>query len=112
MPTKSGDLTTSRLHRYRPGMHSLQEIWYYQKRVSLFSSKMAFSHLIHEICHHDMNKLDIRFQAGAIAAIQEGMEAYLFGLLEDTQLEIIHGTHITIMPKDIHIAHCIQGKHS
>ena len=66
--------------------------------------------LICEICHHDSNKLDIRFQASAIGAIQEGTEAYLIGLLEDTQLEAIHGRRITIMPKDIHIAHRIQGE--
>ena len=112
MPAKSGDPTMGRRHCYRPGTHSLQKIWYYQKRVCLLCSKMAFSRLINEICHHDMNKPDIHFQVGAIATIQEGTEAYLVGLLEDTQLEAIHGRRITIMPKDIHIACRIRGERS
>ena len=112
MPAKSGDPTMGRRHCYRPGTHSLWEIWYYQKRVGLLFSKMAFSRLIREICHHDMNKPDIHFQAGAIATIQEGTEAYLVGLLENTQLEAIHGRRITIMPKDIHFARRIRGKRS
>ena len=69
MPAKSRDPTTGWRHCYRPGTHSLQEIWYYQKRVGLLCSKMAFSRLIREICHHNMNKPDICFQVGAIAAI-------------------------------------------
>ena len=105
MPAKSGDPTMGRRHHYRPGTHSLWEIWYYQKRVGLLW-------LIREICHHDMSKPDIHFQAGAIAAVQEGTEAYLVGLLEDTQLEAIRGRCITIMPKDIHIARRIRGERS
>ena len=71
---------------------------------------MAFSRLIREICHHNLSKTEIHLQASAIAAIQEGMKVYIVGLLEDTQLKAIHGRHITIMPKDIHIACRICGK--
>ena len=110
MPAKCSDPVMGRRHCYRPGTCSLREIWYYQKRVGLLCSKLAFSHLIHEICHHDLDKPDIRFQASAIGTVQEGTEAYLIGLLEDTQLEAIHGRRVTIMPKDIHIAHRIQGE--
>lgn len=35
MPAKFGHPTTGRRHHYRPGTHSLREIWYYQKRVGL-----------------------------------------------------------------------------
>ena len=71
---------------------------------------MAFSRLIREICHHDLSKTKLRFQASAIATIQEGMEVYIVGLLEDTQLEAIHGRCNTIMPKDIYIACRICGE--
>ena len=110
MPAKCSDPVMGRRHRYRPGTCSLREIWYYQKRVGLLCSKLAFSCLIREICHHDLDKTDVRFQASAISAIQEGTEAYLVGLLEDTQLEAIHGRRVTIMPKDIHIACRIRGE--
>ena len=110
MPAKCSDPVMGRRHHYRPGTRSLREIWYYQKRVGLLCSKLAFSCLICEICHHDLDIPDIRFQASAIGAIQEGTEAYLVGLLEDTQLEAIHGRHVTIMPKDIHIACRIWGE--
>ena len=99
-----------RRHCYRPGTSSLREIWYYQKRVRLLSSKLAFSRIIREICHHDLDKPDIGFQASVVGTIQEGTEAYLIGLLEDTQLEAIHGRCVTIMPKDIHIARRIRGE--
>ena len=110
MPAKCSDPAKGRRHRYRPGTHSLCEIWYYQKCVGLLCSKLAFSHIIREICHHDLDKPDVRFQASAVGTIQEGTEAYLIGLLEDTQLKAIHGRHVTIMPKDIHIAHRIRGE--
>ena len=110
MPAKCSDPVMGRRHCYQPGTCSLREIWYYQKCVGLLCSKLAFSRLICEICHHNLDKLDIRFQASAISAMQEGTEAYLIGLLEDTQLEAIHGRRVNIMPKDIHIARRIRGE--
>ena len=110
MPRKQTAEGSNRHHRYCPGTHALMEIWWYQKRVGLICSKLAFSRLIREICHDDLMKTEIRFQASAIAAIQKGTEAYIVGLLEDTQLEVIHGKHVTIMPKDIQIARCIRGE--
>ena len=59
MPAKCSDPATGRRHCYRPGTRSLREIWYYQKRVRLLCSKLAFSYIIREICHHDLNKPDI-----------------------------------------------------
>jgi len=45
---------------------------------------MPFQRLVREIAqdHHT----DLRFQAAAIAALQEASEAYLTGLFEDTNL--------------------------
>ena len=46
-------------------------------------------------------KTDLRFQSSAVMALQEASEAYLVGLLEDTNLCAIHAKRvITIMPKD------------
>ena len=57
-------------------------------------------------------KTDLRFQASAIAALHEAMEAYLVGLFEDTNLCTIHARHITIMPQDMQLARRLRGKRS
>ena len=41
---------------------------------------------------------------------QEASEAYLVGLFEDTNLCAIHAKRVTIMPKDIQLAHRIRGE--
>ena len=91
-------------HRYRPGTKALMEIAYYQKRVGLYMAKAAFGRVVREICVEDLMKKDIRWQSVALLAAQEGTEAYIVGLFEDTVLEVIHGRRVTIMPKDIQIA--------
>ena len=52
----------------------------------------------------------LRFQSGAILALQESEEAYLVGLLEDTNLCAIHAKRVTIMPKDMQLAQQIRGE--
>ena len=41
--------------------------------------------------------------------LQEAGEAFLAGLLEQTNLCAIHAKHVTIMPRDIHLARWIRG---
>ena len=110
MPPKTAAVGMGRRHRYHPGIRSLKEIAYYQKRVGLLIPKLPFQRMVREITHIDLEKVDIRYQASAIAALQEGTEAYLVGLLEDTGLEAIHGKRVTIMPKDVQIARRIWGE--
>ena len=43
--------------------------------------------------------------------LQEAAEAYLVGLMEDANLCAIHAKWVTIMPKDIQLAHHIWGEH-
>ena len=62
-------------------------------------------HLVREVAQDF--KTDLRFQQEAIAALQEASEANLVGLFEDTNLCAIHAKHVTIMPKDIQLAHRI-----
>ncbi|KAL6656194.1 hypothetical protein ACP70R_007020 [Stipagrostis hirtigluma subsp. patula] len=71
-------------------------------------SKLPFKRLVTEIAQDF--KADLRFQSSAVAAQQEAAEAYLVGLLEDTNLRAIHAKRITIMPKDIHLARRIRGE--
>ena len=42
-------------------------------------------------------------------ALQEAGEAFLVGLLEQSNLCAIHVKHDTMMPKDIHLARRIRG---
>ena len=53
----------------------------------------------------------MHFQVHTVPTLQEAEECYLVGILEDTNLCLIHAKHITIMPKDIQLAHHIHGEH-
>ena len=55
-------------------------------------------------------KTDLQLQAQAIGALQEAAEAYLVGLLEDTNLCAIHARRVTIMPKDVQLAWPHKGR--
>ena len=57
-------------------------------------------------------KTDLRFQTNAVLALQEASEAYLIGLMEDTNLCTIHAKRVTIQPKDIQLARRIRGERS
>ena len=95
-------------HRFRPGTSALREIRRYQKSSELLIRKLPFQRLVREIAGDFMT--DLRFQASAIAALQEASEAYLVGLFEDTNLCAIHAKRVTIMPKDIQLARRIRGE--
>ena len=53
-----------------------------------------------------------QMQAMAVYVPQWAAEAYLTGLLEDTNLIAIHTKHVTLMPKDIQLALQIRGERS
>ena len=95
--------------RYRPGTVALREILRYQKSTELLIRKVPFQRLVREIAQ-DLGKMSIRFQSGAIIALQEASEAYLVGLLKDSNLCAIHAKRVTIMPKDIQLARRIRGE--
>ena len=98
-----------KVHRYRPGTVALREIRRYQKSTKLLIRKLPFQRLVREIAQ-DLGKMNMQFQSGAIMALQEASEAYLVGLLEDSNLCAIHAKRVTIMPKDIQLARCIRGE--
>ena len=52
-------------------------------------------------------KTDLRFRSAAITALQEASEAYLVRLFKNANLCAIHTKRVTIMPKDIQLAHHI-----
>eukprot|EP00804_Cyclotella_cryptica_P017302 CCRYP_019573-RA/>CCRYP_019573-RA protein AED:0.44 eAED:0.44 QI:0/-1/0/1/-1/0/1/0/82 len=55
----------------------------------------------------ELFKGDLDFQATGLAPLQEA-EAYLIGLLEDTNLCAIHARRVTIMPKDMQLSQQIR----
>ena len=95
-------------HRYRPGTVALREIRRYQKSTDLLIKKLPFQRLVREIAHE--YKADLRFQSGAVMALQEASEAYLTGLFEDTNLCALHAKRVTIFPKDMRLAARIRGE--
>ena len=95
--------------KYRPGMGALQQIRHYQREHSLICSKLACACLFREICDTKI-KEGLRWQAMAIAVLQEGFEDYLVGLFSDCVLEVIHRRRVTVMLKDIHITRRIHGE--
>ena len=69
---------------------------------------MPFQRLVREIAQTYSPYL--MFQSGAVIALQEAAEAYLVGLLEDSNLCAIHAKRVTIMPRDIQLARRIRGE--
>ncbi|GAM18254.1 hypothetical protein SAMD00019534_014290, partial [Acytostelium subglobosum LB1] len=104
-PSTSG---LKKTHRFKPGTVALREIRRYQKTSELLIKKLPFQRLVREIAQEF--KTDLRFQASAIAALQEASEAYLVGLFEDTNLCAIHAKRVTIMVKDVQLAKRIRGE--
>jgi histone H3 len=56
-------------------VNALREIRRYQKSTDLLIPKLAFSRLVREIASEISS--DLRFQSGALGALQEAAEAYL-----------------------------------
>ena len=94
--------------RYRPGTVALREIRRFQKSTELLIRRMPFQRLVREIAQ--TYSLYLRFQSGAVLALQEAAEAYLVGLLEDSNLCAIHAKRVTIMPRDMQLARRIRGE--
>ena len=97
-----------RTERSKPGAGALSEIRRAQKNTDLLIRKAPFGRLVREIA--SACRTDLRFQSSAIAALQEAAEAYVIGLLEDTNLCAIHAKRVTIQPKDIWLARRIRGE--
>ena len=95
-------------HRYRPGTAAPHEIRWNQKPTELLIRKLPSQCLVREIAQ--VFKTELRFQSAAVGALQEASEAYLVGLLEDSNLCALHAKRVTIMPKYIQLAHCIHGE--
>lgn len=107
--TKSSNSSgVKKTHRFRPGTVALREIRRYQKGTELLLRKAPFQRLVREVAA--AHKDGLRFQASAVAAIQEATESYVVSLLSDTNLCALHARRVTIMPRDVHLARRLRGE--
>lgn len=58
----------------------------------------------------DMERDDVRMSKATLLALQEALEAYMIGLLQNSNECCIHGKRVTVMPKDIQLARNIRGE--
>ena len=100
---------TKKDFRKNPGGRALAEIRHYQRHSSydLLIRKLPFQRVVREVAQDFGN---YRFQASAIAALQEASEDYLVRLFEDTNICAIHARRVTILPKDIFLARRLRGE--
>ena len=89
------------------GMRALREIQQYQRSTELLNRRLPFQRLVREILQE--KTADLRFQGMAVKALQEAGVVFLLGLLEQTNLCVIHAKRVTVMPKDIQLARHIWG---
>ena len=89
------------------GMQALKEIQKYQKGMDLLIRRVAFQRLVREIVQK--RREGLKLQSSAVLALQEAGEAFLVGLMEQVNLCAIYAKQVTIMPRDIQLAHRIQG---
>ena len=79
------------------------EIKHYQRHAELLIPLLSFLRLVREVAS-EVSSIDLRFQSAALKALQEGSEAYVVGLLEDSQLCTFYAKRVTLMPKDMQLA--------
>ena len=96
--------------RARKGTVALREIRKYQKSTELLIRKSPFHRLVRQLASElrPRSDYDLRFQGSALEALQEAAEAFIVGLMEDSNYIAIHAKRVTIMPKDIHLARRIR----
>jgi len=95
-------------HKFKPGTVALREIRRYQKSTDLVIRQLPMQRLVREIAQD--YKTDLRFEKRAINAIQQAVEYYIIGLLQDSNLCALHAKRQCIMPKDIQLARRLRGE--
>ena len=97
----------ARRRRFRPGTVALREIRKLQKSTHLLIGKSTFQRVVREVAQEF--KPDVRFQMGAIEALQHTTEAFFVELFEEAQIAALHAKRVTIMKQDIKLAIRMHG---
>ncbi|KAK9691496.1 hypothetical protein RND81_09G200700 [Saponaria officinalis] len=96
-------------HRFKQGTVALREIRKLQKSVNLLIPFAPFVRVVKEITFRFSPEVT-RWQAEALASIQEAAEDFLVRLFEDGMLCAIHARRVTLMKKDLELARRIGGR--
>ena len=104
----SGSTGAKKSFRWRPGTVALREVRKLQKSTELLIAKAPFSRLVREVA--ETHKAGLRFQASAVAAIQEATEAFVVSLLSDANLAALHSGRVTAMPRDLQLVRRLRGE--
>lgn len=104
----SGSSGMKKSFRWRPGTVALREVRKLQKSTDLLVAKAPFSRLVREVA--ETHKAGLRFQASAVAAIQEATEAFVVSLLADSNLAALHSGRVTAMPRDLQLVRRLRGE--
>ena len=86
-------------------MQALKEIQKFQKGVDLLIRRIPFQRLVKEIVQK--RREGLKLQSSTVLGLQEAGEAFLVGILEQVNMCAIHTKRVTIMPRDIQLAHRI-----
>ena len=70
--------------------------------------KAPFSRLVREVA--ESHKAGLRFQASAVAALQEATEAFVVSLLSDSNVVALHAGRVTAMPRDLQLVRRLRGE--
>ena len=94
--------------RWRPGTVALRQIKKLQRSTELLVRKAPFQRLVRELAtgHKD----GLKWAASAVAALQEATEAYVTGLLSDSNLIALHAKRVTLLSRDVQLARRLRGE--
>lgn len=93
--------------RFKAGTVALRDVRHYQKSVDLLVRKLPFQRYVKSTIQSQ--KVDVRFQGAAMAALHEAFEAYLVSLFEDAHLCAVHANRVTVMAKDVNLVVKLRG---
>lgn len=107
---KSGATTSGapRKHRFRPGTVAMRTIAKLQKGTELLLRKAPFQRLVRSVA--TSQKEHLRWQSSAVLALQEATEAYVIGLLADSNLCTLHAGRVTLQSRDLQLARRLRGE--
>lgn len=99
-----------RSRRAHPGVKALKEIRKYRNSTELLIPRSPFFRLVREVAQKFTPPYAgmYRFTSTALEALQSASEAFVTGLLEDSNLCALHARRVTLMPKDLHLARRIR----
>lgn len=94
--------------RFHPGTVALREIKRYQRRSDSLIQRAPFLRMVREIVH--AHNPEYRMQPAAVVALQEAAEAYITGMLQESNLAAIHAKRTTVTGNDMKLVRHIRGE--